>query len=52
MNHGVTWTGVGDMDMDLQVDELKEDLKTTIYDLQWDLKGLGCDHSGVVSDFL
>ncbi len=23
-----------------------------IYDLQWDLKSLGCDYSGVVSDFL
>ncbi len=38
--------------MDIYPDELKEDLKTTIYDLQLDLKRLGCDNSGVVNDFL
>ena len=37
--------------MDIDPDEL-EDFKTAIYDLQWDLKSLGCDYSGVVSDFL
>ncbi len=42
----------GAADMDIDPDELKEDLKTAIYDLQWDLKSLGCDYSGVVSDFL
>jgi hypothetical protein len=36
----------------LSWDELKVYLNTTIYGLQWDLKGLECDSSGVVSDFL
>ncbi len=33
----------GAADMNFDPDELKEVLKRIIYELQWDLKGFGCD---------
>jgi hypothetical protein len=41
--------GVADMDFD--PDDLKEDFRMKLSELQWDLKGLGCDLSDF-SDFL